>query len=454
MNYQRMWSFAVASVLTLSSAAAAQQQAEKITFQQAIELALKQNLDVRRAENALELADISVSQSRASYQPDFRLGLSGSNNFGRSFDQTTGTIANENKQSAGSQLSSGYTLYDPARSSNVASNKAALVASEADVTRSRQTAAYTVAVNFVAYVSARSRVEVQRENLTAFQLQESQVQRFADAGARPISDLYVVKSNVANAQLSLTQAEQQVENAKFTLMQTLQLDPAKDYDFVPPVIPDSLMTTPYNLDSLVNVAYSRRGDLNSAKGRLLSAEKRVSAAGAGRRPTLSMSASYGSSGRFSDPATPAGPGTWYQQFERNRSGSVSMSVGFPILDRGNVSLNRRSADIQRENAELSLSQTRQVVALDVRRAWFNIRSAQQQLISAQAALVSAAQALESMQQRYNVGAATLLEVTQARASRVNAQSALNDARFNLVLNQAAMQYFTGELDPVTLRVGR
>jgi outer membrane protein len=59
-----------------------------------------------------------------------------------------------------------------------------------------------------------------------------------------------------------------------------------------------------------------------------------------------------------------------------------------------------------------------------------------------------------MQQRYNVGAATLLEVSQARAQRVNAQSALADAEYNLVVNQAAMAYFTGELNPATLSLSR
>jgi outer membrane protein len=68
-------------------------------------------------------------------------------------------------------------------------------------------------------------------------------------------------------------------------------------------------------------------------------------------------------------------------------------------------------------------------------------------VAAQASLVAATQALDAVQQRYNVGAATLLDVSQQRALRVNAQTNLADAQYNYVLNTAAMQYFTGELDP-------
>ena len=68
--------------------------------------------------------------------------------------------------------------------------------------------------------------------------------------------------------------------------------------------------------------------------------------------------------------------------------------------------------------------------------------------------MAATQALEATQQRYNVGAATLLEVTQLRAQRVNAQSNMADAQYNLVLNQAAMAYFTGERELTGTTIGR
>lgn len=455
MKIQRILAATAASVVTLSSAVSAQQApVERITFQQAIELALKQNQAVRNAENQLELQDLAVAQARQSYKPNLSLNLNGSNSVGQSFDPATVSLVTKQNQSTSGSMSSSYSLFDPARSSNISANRAAEAASQADLGRARQTAVYNVATGFVAYVSARSRLDVQKENLASLQLQEAQIQRFADAGARPISDLYQVKSNVASAQLQVVQAEQGIENAKFNLMQALQLDPAKDYEFVPPVIPDSLGSTTYNLDSLVNLAYSRRSDVVAAQSRVTQAQKSVSAAGAGRIPTVGVNASYSTSGRTGVTDRSGAPLSFSDQFNQNKGGNIGLGVSVPIFDRGQTSLNKRRAQVQQENAEISLASTRQTVALDVRRAWYNIRSAQQQLVAAQAGLTAATQALEATTQRYNVGAATLLEVTQARAARVNAQSSLSDARYNLVLNQAAMAYFTGEMDPKTITIGR
>jgi outer membrane protein len=441
---------ALAAILTLSAGAHAQQAqpVERITFQQAVTLALRQNVSVLQAENAIETSRLTVSQARSSMWPTFSFNVGGSSNIGKQFDPNTLSLVTKQTQSANTGVSSSFTLIDFGRGLDVASARSSLSASEANLYRGRQTAVYTVATQFVAYLGAKSQLDVQKENLASLQLQESQVQRFADAGARPISDLYNVKAQVANTQLAVVRAEQNIENAKFALMRTLQLDPAKDYDFVKPDVTQAQVTAAYNLDSLTAIAYRQRRDYVAAQQTLDAARYQVRSDARGHWPSIGVNAGYNTSGRFGQ-TLPIG-----DQFEQNRGGSVSLGVSLPVLDRGQTRIARTRSAIAEENAQLQLAATKQNVALDVRTAWYNIRAAQQQLLAAQAGLIAATQALEATQQRYNVGAATLLEVSTARATRVNAQSNLADAEYNLVVNQAAMAYFTGELDPVTMTIGR
>ena len=439
-----------ASIATLSTAAGAQQAqpVERITFQQAIDLALRQNVAILQAENNVETARLTVRQTANTWLPNLSISADGSNTMGQQFDTQTGTLVTKQSQSAGAGLSSSFTLWDPNRGLDVSAARLDVASSEASLFRSKQTSVYTVATQFVAYLGAKSQLDVQKENLSSLQLQESQIQRFADAGARPISDLYNIKAQVAQTQLAVVNAEATIENAKFALMRTLQLDAAKDYDFVKPEIPTAVTNLNYNLDSLTQVAYRQRRDFVAAQNQVEAAHKRVSSAARGQLPTLGFSIGYGSSGRFGQTTT------FSDQFDQNKGGSIRTQIGIPIFDRSNTRIQKTRAAILEENSQLQLSSVRQQVALDVRTAWYNIRSAQQRLIAARAGLVSATQALEAMQQRYNVGAATLLEVSQARAQRVNAQSNLADAEYNLVVNQAAMAYFTGELDPSAMTIGR
>jgi outer membrane protein len=82
------------------------------------------------------------------------------------------------------------------------------------------------------------------------------------------------------------------------------------------------------------------------------------------------------------------------------------------------------AQIQADNARLALQQKRQEVALEVRRAYLDYQAADQ--------------AVAATLERYRVGAATLVELTQSQAAQVQAASALASAKYTLVFQQSLM----------------
>jgi len=421
---------------------------QRITFAEAIDIALKQNLTVQQAENNLEIANASASQARKNLLPDFSFSTSGSEAVGQQFNLNTGKLETQTTQSVSPGVSSNFLIYDFNRTrANIAQARENANAQGYDLTRSRQTAVFTVASDFVALENAKSQLDVQRENLAAQKAQLNQIEQFAKAGARPISDLYQQQANVAASQLSVTQAESNVEVSKMNLMQALQLDASKDYDFIAPPIPNVNTDRVYNLDSLVRVAYARRPDIVAQQARVAATQQDIRSANASRMPSISGGLSYGSNW------TSARDSGFVSQLDQSRGGSARLSFNFPIFDRGSAHLSQQRAAINEENARLALQNQQQTVAIEVRRAWYNVRSAQSQLTSATAQQVAAQNALEATQQRYNVGSATLLEITQARTQLVNAQSALQSARYNLVLTQAVLSYYTGELDPANVKIG-
>jgi outer membrane protein len=104
------------------------------------------------------------------------------------------------------------------------------------------------------------------------------------------------------------------------------------------------------------------------------------------------------------------------------------------------------AQIQVTNAHLSLLDMRQEVALQVRRAVLDRDAAWEQLRAAEAQAVAAEQALNATSERYAAGAATLYEVTLARADFVSATSARVRARYNLLWQKRLLDYYVGDLD--------
>src|SRR5918992_2455922 len=439
----------ITALAVIAAPLAAQQTApQTITFDDAVGIALKQNITVRQAENTTELGAAAVRQQQLQFLPDLRLSVSGSGDLGRNFSQTEGAIVDQTTGSMSTGISSSVTLFNGGQ--NVANLRAARLGEQAsteDLQRTRQTVVFTVAANYLELVAQQEQLRVQQENLEALQAQEEQIKRFVDVGSRPISDLYQQQASVAAARVSVVETQRALELAKVDLIQTLQLDPAGTYEFVAPPLSAVATTREYSLDSLVARAYSQRSDIDADEARVAAAEQDVKAAQATRWPAVSLSLGYNTAYSSASDLSVA------DQLNQRRGGSIGIGVSIPLFDRGSSDLATQRAQIQADNARLTLQQQRQEVAVEVRRAYLDHRAAQERLAAAQAQRRAADQALVATRERYRVGAATLVELTQSQAAQVQAASALVNARYALVFQQSLMSYYTGELDPGNVRLG-
>ena len=409
-------------------------------------IALEQNTTVRLAQNSAALGKVDVSEARGQFLPDLRLSTQGAKNFGRNFDQTAGTIVDRSSNSVSLGVSSGVTLFDGF--GNVASLRQAKLndrAGEGDLQRVRETVVFTVASNFLALIQGQEQLRVQRENLSAASTLEQQIQTYVDAGARTIADLYQQQAILASARVALVDAERTAELAKVDLMQTLQLDPAGNYEFESPAdTTTSAAADKFQLDDLLARATMQRIDLEAEKARVDAAQQAVRIAKSNRWPTVSLSAGYSSA------YNSASDFSFSDQLDQRRGGSIGLGVSVPLFDRGSTSAATRRAEIQADNANLSLISLQQEVGLQVRRVYLDFRAAQEQLTAAESQVRAAELALQAAQDRYTAGASTLVELTQSRAAQVEAASALVSARYNLLFERTLVDYYVGDLDPAQL----
>lgn len=438
------------ALLLLAPVALAAQQPRTITLDDAMRIALRQNGDLRLARNAAAQQVSSVRQAKSAFLPNLSFSTSTGQNYGRNFSLDEGRIVNQTTQSFNMGVSSSITVFNGFQNtSNARSASLSEEASGQSVRRAEQTVAFTVATNFVNLVTQQELLRVQEENLVAQQAQEAQIQQFVNAGTRPISDLYQQQAAVASTRLAVVNAQRALELAKVDIIQALQLDPTGTYDFVASTSSEIADTTgAFELDSLLESALRRRADITARQLSVDAAALEVKSAQGTRWPTLSLSAGYNTA--FSSASDLA----FSDQLDQRRGGSIGLSVQVPLFDRGSSSINSQRALIAEDNARIALENQRQQVALEVRRALLDYNAAQQQLAAAEAQERAASLALESTSRRYEVGAATLLEVTQARATMVQAASSLVNARNGLTLQRSVMSYYTGDLQTAALAEAR
>jgi outer membrane protein len=416
-----------------------------------VRIALAQSADVKRAANDLTLGRASVAEARFRFVPDLRLGVSGSESFGRSFVEEEGRIVTQSNESVNARLSSSVTLFDGL--ANVADLEAARLEATAaglELERTRQTVVFDVISRYLALIEAREQVSVLDEDLAAQLEQEEQVRRFVDAGERPISELYQQQASTARARLSLVEARQTRALREVDLVQTLQLDPVAEYVFEAPPLPEVEPPLPEPgqgaagsestaLAALLEVAFASRPDLSAQTAQVAAATAGRRAASGGWWPSVGLSGSFGSN------YSSTRPDDVLSQFEDRWSASLGLSVSMPIFDRLATHRAVQRARIAEDNARITEALGRHAVALEVRRAVLERDAAHERLDAADAQVRAAQAALDAVQQRYGVGAATIVEVSLARAELTGAGSSRVTARYDVVWQERLLDYYLGLL---------
>ncbi|MEM6336525.1 MAG: TolC family protein, partial [Bacteroidota bacterium] len=410
---------------------------------EAIQIGLAQDVQLQKDLNALRLQERVVQAERGDFLPNLNASVGPSINYGLQFNTTTGQLENQRVEQLNLGVSSGINLFNGF--ADVASLEQARIESAAAVLttdRSRQRVVSTVIAQFLELLLAREQIEIQEENLEAQNRLLERIEEFANVGTRPVSDLFQQQAAVAQAELQLLNAEQAFELRASDLIQTLQLDPTQVYEFVAPQTDDvALVPTTYDYPTLIREAFERRPDLLAQRQRVSAGDAGIRVARSQLLPSLDFTASTGTGYTSSDPLDRA----LFTQFEDNRSSAFRFSLSIPIFNRYQTRLGVERAQIQLQNAELDLLGLEQQVAAQVRQQVINYQNDVKRLDVTEKQLRAAEQSLEAEQERYNVGASTLVELSQARASFVQASRDRSTAVYQFLLRGRLVELAVGTL---------
>ncbi len=417
------------------------QQGRVITLEEAINIALRQNSTLVQAENAAATAEIAEKQASMRFLPTLSASTSTSNQVGRNFSQDEGTIINTSTQSVSAGVSSSVTVFDGfANVANLRSARLTTAATDYDLTRARETVVFDVLTRYLALIQAQEQLGVQEQNLAAQDALLTQINAFVQASKRPMADLYTQQASVASARVAQLQGKRAVEIAKLNIVGSLRLDPMGEYTFVAPAASDTVAALTGDMQALMTQALAKRVDLVAGQKRLEAAQQSVKAASAAKLPSVSLNAGYNTG------ASSTSDVGIFDQFNQRRGGSVGLGFSIPIFDRYAAAGNTERAKLQLDNQRITLDNLRQTIALQVKQAYLDLQSGQEQLAAAQAQLKAADLALQAAEQRYKVGAGTLTDVTQARASQASAAAAVISARYNMAYQRRVLDYYTGALE--------
>ncbi len=425
-----------------------QAQERSITLEEAIQIALQNNYQLKQAENNRGLADTRVRSAQADFLPSLNASFSGNRQVGRQFIQEDLSFDDRTTYGMSGGINSSITVFDGFTNiANLRRAQSDRFSDELQLERMRENVMFNTASRYLQVVLNEELLRIAESSLQASQSQFEQVSAQVEVGARPMVDSYNQESTVANDELTVIQRENALEVSKAQLIRIMQDESISDIITSMPSVDElSLVPVNLNLQDLINAALESRSDFRSQEFEIESNLQTYRIARAQYLPTVTASASIGA--RYSDQFSVLGESVSFsdQFFDQNVTRTLGFNVQIPIFTRWNTRTNVESAYIQLRNSELQLDNVRFQISEEVRQAYSDYQSIVKELDSTEKSLRAAERAYETEQQRYEVGSSTLIELNLANANYVQAQSNRIQAIYNFVFQEQLLDYFLGQLD--------
>jgi outer membrane protein TolC len=331
------------------------------------------------------------------------------------YDNTVGAITVRQAIYTGGAISGNISregaLYDMALSN--------LGVTQAQIALQTRQAYYSVLLNQALVTSAR-------ESLDAAQKQLTDANSRYEAGTAAEFDVLRAKTEVSQAQQTLTQNLNQVEISRVALNRIVNVPLGTTYVFLEPGLAKS---TAESLQDLISKAEKQRAEVLGARAQMKAAEYGVRVARSAGYPQVGISASY--------------QNLFNHDVSQVSGWAFVANVTQEIFDAGRIRADVKQAKAMREQAEISLQDTIQSVEQDVRQAYLNLKTAQQTLVTAQTNLAQASDAYDVATVRYEAGVGTATELADAFATLTAGRVNVDTGKVNVNLAFAALQRAMG-----------
>jgi outer membrane protein len=417
-----------------SACVCAQTTTPSLSLAEAEALALKNHPRILASEADYLRADQITVQTKSAYYP----ALNG---------EITGAQANQDARLGAGVLNdprlfnhfgSGITLSqlitDSGRTPNlVANSKLTAQASREDSRATRYSVIIGADQAYYEVLLAQQLVKVAQQTVKTRQTLVDQISELTKNKLKSQLDLSFVQVNLAEAQLMLLRAKDQLSAAYASLGQALGSQQAIQYQLTEPAKqPDPPASDP---ESLIQQAFQNRPELASLNFQTQADQKLVYAERDLKRPTVSLMAVAGVL-PFIAPgnANPSIP----SEYE-----SAGVNVQVPIFNGHLFSARRQAAEYQLQATRQRERDLQDHIASDVRAAWAKATTSFQAIATSDRLLQQANMALDLAQGRYDLGLSSIVELTQAQLGQTQAQVENVDAKYQYQEAYAVLQYTLG-----------
>ena len=270
---------------------------------------------------------------------------------------------------------------------------------------------------------------VAKETVATRQVIVDQINALVQAQLRSDLDASFAEVNLEQANLLLLDAQTRLQTAFADLSAALGYQQPHTFILANASVPD---VRDQSLSGLLGQAFQTRPDVIGLRDDVSAASKAAVAEERARLPKVNLLGSFG--------RTPTG-----DPQVRETYAAAGFGVELPLMTGGRLSARAREMKFRVDVTRKALDDLEDQVTRDVNIGWLNVAQARGKISVTESLLTAASQAFDLAKSRYESGAASFVELSQAELARTQAAIDATTAKYEYEISKAVLQFDTGSL---------
>jgi outer membrane protein len=447
-----------------------------------VDIALKNNLLVRRSMYGVQSANIDFLQAKMAFLPTLNAGGALGFNFGRAINPVDNTFVNRNSNTLNGQMNGSWLLFNGLRVQNsFRQNQTNYHAANEDLEKAKNDVILNVVTLYINVIFNKELLDNTNYQLSSSQQTLQRINAQVAAGALPKADQLNQEAQVATNEVNVINQENSLNLSLLQLKQAMQVPASTPMDVIIPELQLEDIVLEQTPQEVYAMALKTMPEIRSAVMRVEAAQFGLQAAKGNLYPRLSFNASAASNysslnrdrpvtqeqavpvGYFIIPPGLPGAGSQYpvlsevnvptgevntynqsRQLRDNLFKTASLQLNIPIFNGLQARSNVQRAAVQSDIARISEIEVQNQLRQSIETA-YNDAVASSKTYAASLKSVSAREEAYRMNtQRFELGAVSFIEQQIAENELFRSRSDLTRAKYNFIFKKKILDFYQGK----------
>ncbi|MCH7399139.1 TolC family protein [Belliella sp. DSM 107340] len=415
-----------------------------LDLQSCIEIALENNLTLKRSEINLALSEATLLESQGQRLPSLNVGGSAGYRWGRSINPRTNLFENTRIGNFNPFGSTDLTVFAGQRITNtIKQSKTDIQVNQLNVKTTENNITLNVINLFINVIFSEEQLKIARNQLASTKEQLTNTTKLVDAGSLPLANKLDLQAQNATNELEVLNAENSLRGAKLNLLQAMQLPFDPNFEVIAPDLSvENIALSGQSVDEIYNLSKEILPQIKAAELAVESAEYGVRAAKGAFYPTLGVGADIFSNYVDLIPINNQRDRFWVQMDE-NLSQSASIRLNVPIFTNFRNKSSLQRARLQKNLSEITAFETKNELRQDIEVAFTNAIAADQSYRSSLVRVAALEESFRISQQRFDAGAINFADFQLAQNNLFNAQADLVSAKYTYIFRVKVLDFYIG-----------